>query len=123
MASTRCSGRSCGSGRPGSWAGRSSRWCSRFVLLLPLPLLFLSSRVAAELVPTPEGLELFEKRIRPVLVESCYRCHSSSAEKLKGGLHLDSRAGLLKGGDTRPAIVPGDPENSLLLVAIRYGNP
>src|SRR5262249_15159261 len=59
----------------------------------------------------------------PVLVDNCYKCHSSTSEKLKGGLHLDSREGALKGGDTRPAIVPGDPEKSLLIEAIRYRNP
>jgi len=71
---------------------------------------------------TSDGLEFFEKRIRPVLMDRCFKCHSAQSEKLKGGLRLDSRAGLLKGGDTRAAIVPGDPERSLLLEAIRYGN-
>ena len=84
-------------------------------------LLAASRVVAADF--TPAGLEFFEKRVRPVLVESCYKCHSATSEKLKGGLHLDSRAGLLKGGDTRAAIVPGNPEKSLLVEAIRYGNP
>ena len=69
------------------------------------------------------GEEFFEKRVRPVLVERCYKCHSATSEKLKGGLHLDSRAGLLKGGDTRAALVPGDSEKSLFIEAIRYGNP
>ncbi len=69
------------------------------------------------------GEEFFEKRVRPVLVERCYKCHSATSEKLKGGLHLDSRAGLLKGGDTRAALVPGEPEKSLFIEAIRYGNP
>ena len=68
----------------------------------------------------PESLEFFEKRIRPVLSEQCYRCHSEKAEKLKGGLHLDSREDLLKGGDTGPAIVPGDVENSLLITTVRW---
>ncbi|MCI0537521.1 MAG: PSD1 and planctomycete cytochrome C domain-containing protein, partial [Verrucomicrobiales bacterium] len=64
----------------------------------------------------------FEKRIRPVLVERCYKCHSADSEKLKGGLRLDSRPLALKGGDTRPAVVPGDPEKSLLIEAIGYAN-
>jgi hypothetical protein len=68
----------------------------------------------------PDSLEFFEKRIRPVLSEQCYRCHSEKAEKLKGGLHLDSREDLLKGGDTGPAIVPGDVENSLLITTVRW---
>jgi hypothetical protein len=70
--------------------------------------------------PDPGGLELFETKIRPVLVERCYSCHSAKAEKLKGALLLDTKAGLLKGGETGPAIVPGDPEKSLLVKAIRY---
>ena len=68
----------------------------------------------------PENLEFFEKKIRPVLVEHCYKCHSSDSKKLKASLYLDNRAGYLKGGDTGPAIVPGDPEKSLLIEVIRY---
>src|ERR1051325_6797687 len=70
--------------------------------------------------PSPEGIDYFEKHIRPVLVERCYRCHSKNAEKVKGGLLLDSRDGLLKGGDNGPVLVPGDPEKSKLIIAIRY---
>jgi hypothetical protein len=65
----------------------------------------------------------FEARIRPVLVEHCYQCHSAEAQKLrklKGGLLLDTRAGLRKGGETGPAIVPGKPGESLLLKALRH---
>src|SRR6185436_11490441 len=68
---------------------------------------------------TPEQVEFFEKKIRPIFVERCYKCHSAQAEKVKGGLLLDSRDGLLKGGESGPAIVPGDPEKSLLIRAIR----
>ncbi len=66
------------------------------------------------------GIEFFEKKIRPILVENCYKCHSAEAEKLKGGFLLDTKGGLLKGGDTGPAIVPGDAERSLLIKAVRY---
>jgi mono/diheme cytochrome c family protein len=66
------------------------------------------------------GLEFFENRIRPVLVEHCYECHSAKSEKLKGGLLLDSKETLLRGGDTGPAIVPGNPDASLLIKAVRY---
>src|SRR6185503_17617494 len=69
--------------------------------------------------PDSPGLELFEKKVRPALVEHCYRCHSAQAKSLKGGLRLDTREGILKGGDTGPAIVPGKPAASLLLKAIR----
>jgi cytochrome c553 len=64
----------------------------------------------------------FEKRIRPMLIEHCYKCHSVGSEKLKAGLYLDSREGLLKGGDTGPGLVPGAPEKSLLIKAVSYGD-
>jgi hypothetical protein len=70
------------------------------------------------------GLELFEQKIRPVLIEKCYQCHSVTAKeagKLKGGLLLDSREGLHVGGDTGPAVVPGKIDESLLIDAIRFG--
>jgi hypothetical protein len=67
-----------------------------------------------------DDFEFFEKNIRPVLVDNCYKCHSAGSEKIKGGLLLDTKQGLLKGGDTGPAIVPGDPEKSLLIKAVRY---
>jgi hypothetical protein len=70
-----------------------------------------------------EDFDFFETRIRPVLVEHCYPCHSATSEKLKGGLRLDSPQGMLKGGASgQPAIVPGDPDRSRLIQAIRYVN-
>src|SRR6266536_3419920 len=84
----------------------------------------LGSATAFAADASPGGVEFFEKQVRPVLVERCYKCHSASAEKLKGELHLDSREGLLQGGESgKPAIAPGEPENSRLIEAIRYGNP
>jgi len=65
------------------------------------------------------GDEFFEKRIRPLLVERCYECHSAQAKKLKGGLRLDTREGLSTGGDSGAAIVPGNPEESLLIKSVR----
>jgi hypothetical protein len=70
--------------------------------------------------PTQEQIAFFEKKIRPVLVEHCHKCHAADAEKIKGGLVLDTRDGLRKGGDTGPAIAPGDPNKSLLIKALRY---
>src|SRR5579885_2020833 len=67
-----------------------------------------------------EGLQFFEQKIRPVLVEQCYECHSAGSKNLKGGLYLDSRDGLLKGGDSGPSIEPGKAANSLLLQALKY---
>jgi cytochrome c553 len=93
-----------------------------FVLLLasPLALAVIGQRAAAD--PTPEGVEFFEKKIRPLLVENCHECHST-AHKMRGKLLLDSRAGLLKGGETGPVVVPGDIEKSLILKAVRYDDP
>jgi Protein of unknown function (DUF1553)/Protein of unknown function (DUF1549)/Planctomycete cytochrome C len=71
--------------------------------------------------PAREGIEFFEKKIRPVLIENCYQCHSTQSRKPQGGLLLDSRAAILKGGMSgQPAVVPGDPDKSLLIRAIRY---
>jgi hypothetical protein len=67
----------------------------------------------------PEGVAFFEARIRPLLVGRCYKCHSVEADRVKGGFLLDSREGLLKGGNSGPAVVPGHPERSLLVKAIR----
>ena len=69
------------------------------------------------------GLDFFEKRIRPLLVEHCYSCHSEQSKKNRGGLLLDSKSALLKGGDTGPALVPGKPAESLLVKAVHYQDP
>jgi hypothetical protein len=69
-----------------------------------------------------DQVEFFEKKIRPIFVERCYKCHSAESKKAKGGLLLDTREGMLQGGDHGPAIVPGDAEKSRLIEAIRYGN-
>ena len=75
--------------------------------------------VAAPL--SAEQADFFEKQVRPVLAERCYECHSVE-KKQKGGLALDTRESTLKGGDTGPALVAGEPEKSLLIEAVRYGN-
>ncbi len=67
-----------------------------------------------------EQLEFFESDIRPLLVEHCYGCHSASAKKSRGGLQLDHRAGLLEGGSRGPAVLPGSPDQSLLVAAVSY---
>ena len=66
------------------------------------------------------GLGFFEKEIRPVLVEHCYECHAVGAEKIGGRLYLDSRPGILEGGEAGPALVGGDPKASLILDALRW---
>jgi cytochrome c553 len=81
----------------------------------------LNAGLAAE--PTKAQLDFFESKVRPVLANNCYKCHSTKAEKVKGGLLLDSREAVLKGGDSGPALVPGNPEKSLLIKAVNYTDP
>ena len=66
-------------------------------------------------------IAFFESKIRPVLIKECYSCHSAEAvktKKLRGGLQLDTREGIRKGGDAGPAVVPGDPKKSFLFAKI-----
>jgi hypothetical protein len=90
--------------------------------LVTLTALVLPSSpcLAAEGQPSSAQIEFFEKRIRPVLVKHCYRCHSAQSPKVRARLRLDTREGLRKGGDRGPAIVPGDPGASLLFKALRF---
>ncbi|WP_438811140.1 PSD1 and planctomycete cytochrome C domain-containing protein [Rhodopirellula halodulae] len=69
---------------------------------------------------TPEQMEFFENKIRPVLVRECYECHSAESGKTRGGLRLDTRIGLLQGGESGPSVVPGHPEDSPFWDAITY---
>src|SRR5437764_8688205 len=89
--------------------------------LLVLWLLTISIVSAAE--PVKAQLDFFENRIRPFFADNCYKWHSPANGKIKGGLELDWKGGWEKGGDSGPAIVPGDPEKSLLLKAVRYTDP
>jgi len=84
-----------------------------------LSLTAVSAASAATPRPTAQGVEFFEKKIRPVLAQHCYDCHNS-IDKAKGGLALDYRDALLKGGDAGAVIVPGDPNESPLIWAIRH---
>jgi len=86
------------------------------------PLLISLSAAVCGLAHGEEGVEFFEKKIRPVLVEHCYECHSAEAKKIKGGLRLDAREHVLKGGETGAAIVPGKPDESALIAAVRYAD-
>ena len=81
-------------------------------------VLLLSALTHAAALPR-DAIEFFETNIRPILFDQCYACHSTQAEKIQGGLVLDSRWGWETGGDSGPAILPGDPEKSLLIDAIR----
>ncbi len=98
------------------------RYTPAFVILgLAVGLVLMPTAHAQQ--QSQEGLDFFERKIRPVLVQNCYSCHSVEAKKQKGGLYLDSREGLLEGGDIGPAIVPGKPKDSLLITAMRYTDP
>src|SRR4051794_32611820 len=96
--------------------------------LLALVLLGTATTARAEDKPAPpakptaEGIEFFEKKVRPVLVKHCYSCHGEDAKKRKGELRLDSRDGVLRGGATGPAVVPRQPAKSLLITAITHGD-
>lgn len=92
---------------------------------LVLPTVFLAA-ITALLAPpaaaenADEGLELFEKKIRPVLVAHCYECHSAAAHEPQGGLRLDWRQGIRSGGESGPAVVPGNVDDSLIVSALRH---
>jgi len=88
-------------------------------------VLALSGILAAASISTaadipPDQLDFFEKKVKPVLVDKCYKCHSIEAGKSKGGLTLDTREGSQKGGDTGPSVTPGNVAKSLLITAITY---
>jgi mono/diheme cytochrome c family protein len=110
-------------------AGARSFWSLRFDGSQELGawclVLFFSSLVSLFAAPnaTPSQIQFFENKIRPIFANNCYKCHSAEAERVKGGLWLDTRDGVLKGGDSGPAVVPGDPAKSLLINAIRYTDP
>src|SRR6266404_3859650 len=70
----------------------------------------------------PPDYQFFEQKVRPLLVERCFNCHSARAKKIKGELRLDSRDHILKGGESGPAAVPQQPDKSLLIQAVRYQN-
>ena len=84
-----------------------------------LTLLCLSSMPVLALDDLAK-IEFFEEKIRPVLAQNCYECHSAKAETLKAGLYLDRKAGWVQGGESGPSLMPGKPDESLLLSAIRY---
>ncbi|MDX2032151.1 MAG: PSD1 and planctomycete cytochrome C domain-containing protein [Blastocatellia bacterium] len=90
---------------------------------LTLGFLCLAALGAGRFHAQSSGEDLFEKKIRPVLATHCYACHSTKLKAPMGGLALDTKAGLLKGGDSGPAIVPGRPAESRLLRAMRYNDP
>lgn len=89
--------------------------CFAFAFILVLNVNLLRAEE-----PDVEGVRFFEAKIRPVLVEHCYECHSSKSETLRAGLLVDSKQGLIDGGDSGGAIVPGKPDESILLDSLHY---
>ena len=89
-------------------------------LSLFLPVAHPADTAPSRPAISPADLQFFETKIRPVLVENCYKCHSHDADRVKGGLLLDSAEATLMGGDTGPALIPGKPAESLLITAITY---
>jgi hypothetical protein len=82
-------------------------------------LLGMLNNQASAAAPDPRGIEFFEAKIRPVLINQCFECHSAKAAKLKGDLRLDTHESMLEGGKSGPAIVPGKPAESLLLQSLK----
>jgi hypothetical protein len=85
------------------------------LLLFVLPVAPLAAQQA-----DPQGVEFFEKKIRPVLAEHCYKCHSTQSKEVKGGLLLDTRDGIRKGGETGHGVIPGNVDDSLVIQALRH---
>ncbi len=96
---------------------KNARWISVGRLFAPLLLAALPVQAQQDKL-SPEQLEFFESKIRPIFVNNCYECHSSDA-KAKAGLYLDSKAGAIKGGDSGAALKPGDPGGSLLMQRVK----
>lgn len=96
------------------------------VILVIMGFFFIASLASAHTAglqqaePSKEGLEFFEKKIRPILADNCYACHGERSKKPQGDLRIDLMESLLRGGASgKPAVVPGDPEKSLLILAVR----
>ena len=101
-----------------SWSSRFTASCvSTAALLVTVVTVRADDQQLAAAAQTPE---FFEARVRPILAAACYECH---AEDAKGDLRVDSRDALLRGGESGPAIVPGNPDQSLLVQAVRQADP
>ena len=95
----------------------------RVRVLCLIALLVISPGLARAQELSAEDREFFETKVRPVLIERCYECHAANSKSVRGGLLLDTREATLKGGDTGPGLVPGKPDESLLIQAIGYEDP
>lgn len=101
------------------WAVTSIAWSARTSLTLAVVLTLAVATLPAR-GSDDEAQRFFAERIEPVLVAECYRCHSAEADEVSGGLRLDSQSGLLRGGDSGPAVDLQHAEASLLLQALRH---
>jgi Protein of unknown function (DUF1553)/Protein of unknown function (DUF1549)/Planctomycete cytochrome C len=100
----------------------SSQVLMRLVLVI-VTLFVCGNGLFAAMPESAASERFFEDKIRPLLINRCYECHSTESPKVKGGLKLDSREAVLKGGDSGPVIVPGNSEKSLLIKAVSYVDP
>ena len=94
----------------------------RYDLLSIAMLLVMGSAWAGDPIGERQRLDFFESKIRPVLIKHCYECHAADSKKISGGLLVDSRQGLLVGGESGPAVVPGDLKESLLISALKHAD-
>lgn len=85
---------------------------------LSILILFTALAVAGDM--TPDQRAFFEQKIRPVLVKQCYECHSQASKKIGGKLLLDAPSEMIAGGESGPAVIPGKPDESLIVQAVRY---
>ena len=85
-----------------------------------LPYLFLFILAALPVAAQEDGPAFFEKNVRPILASRCLSCHSATSQPIMGGLRLDAREQAVKGGGRGVAIVPGKPDESLLIKAVDY---
>jgi len=92
-----------------------------FAGVLASAALWRPASVSAQAEPAPNTTAYYTQKVQPILQENCYRCHGGVNHR--GGLHIDSKAGLLKGGHDGAVLVPGSPENSLLIKLIRHEGP
>jgi hypothetical protein len=85
-----------------------------------IAFLVASAGIATAADMTPDQRAFFESKIRPVLVKQCYECHSQGAKKLGGKLLLDAPSEMIVGGESGPSLIPGKPDESLIIQAVRY---
>jgi mono/diheme cytochrome c family protein len=92
----------------------------RSVFMIPFVVSLFASLAAVAAEPSAEELEFFETKVRPLLADHCFQCHSEQSKPLKAGLRLDSRAAAMQGGESGIAILPGKPDESRLIQAVRW---